>query len=598
MVCLGAAMAVFFQPRHSLSEIANLASTAASTASESATGFFTGRAPFVPDSFQYDEIEKMWQAANRARGGKMRRPVTLAHSFESKTWYSERLHPAALGVRSTWIRVLSGFMKDLPVASFAADDVVAHYKMNANDVQDTCVLVRVQGGKATFEKTFSDGRHGRYASVVYMIERVLSEGSRGIPDVTFLVMLNDGHNPGVPTLGSARHWDSWKNLIPVPVGHIRGESEGWGTPLEGWDKYIAETVKRRREDYPWGTKINRAVFRGALQMQSYKLGTCNVQNHGKCERARRWDQVARGVMYRRAQSRPDLFDVTFTRLRSKPSAGFRQMVGAPKAGEGIEFADMQKYKYILNVGSNQDWAERLRSYLFMNSAVVMHMAETKEFFTPLLQPWRHVIPANLMLTDLVRNVKWAVSHDDEVRKIVQNMNQFAESYLSERSMATYWKLALSEYATRQQLAAGPRADAVQGVGKGPVTNVPPAVAKHPVLPGAAEQEAHDLPPPARKNAQGEREEKGKRETTGTERSAGARRMPPTLGGEAGAAESMSRPRSSRSDIAATGAAAARPRDGNAGLDVNSVDAQAQGSSLSASELEWLAAAQSESLGRE
>lgn len=454
MVLLGVVMAMFFQPRHSLSEVADLAATVASSAGHKASGFFrTGAADISPYSDHFDEVENMWMAANKAHGGSLKYPTTQAHKFESKRWYSERLHPTGLGIRSSWIRVLSGFMRDLPISAFAAHDIVAHFKMNANNVQDNCVLVRIADGKATFEKSFPDARHGRYTSVVYMITNILSEKAHGIPDMTFLVMLNDGHNPHVPTFGAARHWDSWQNLIPAPLGNVRGENEGWGSPLEGWDQYIAETVKDKRVDYPWDEKIRRAVFRGALQMQTYKLGSCNVQNRGKCERATAWDQVNRGVMYKKAQRRPDLFDVTFTKVRPRPGAGFRQLAGAPKAGEGIPFAELQKYKYVINAGSNQDWAERLRSHLFMNSAVVMHEAETKEFYTPLLEPWRHVIPTNLMFTDLVRNVKWAAAHDEEVRKIVQNMNQFAEAYLSERAMKMYWKLALFEYATRQRLVS-------------------------------------------------------------------------------------------------------------------------------------------------
>lgn len=458
MVLLGVFAAVFFQPRHSLSEYADFASNAAATASEKASGFLKHSKSFTPYRDHYDYIEKMWQASNKHRRNKPVPPKTQAHKFESKRWYSERLHPASLGLRPTWIRVLSGFMKEMPISSFSAEKIVAHYNTNANDVQQNCVLVRIQDGKASFEKKFSDTKHGRFASVVYMIESILSEKSHGIPDMAFLVMLNDGHQALVPTLAVSRHWDSWTYQIPVPMGNTRGESEGWGTPLQGWDRYIAETVKNRRIDYPWETKIKRAVFRGALQMQTYKLGSCNVENQGKCTIAKRWDEVNRGVMYKRAQARPDLFDITFTKHRMRESAGLRQMEGAPRIGEGIEFADMQKYKYILNTGSNQDWAERLRSLLFMNSAVILHKAEAKEFFTPLLEAWKHVIPSNLMFTDLVRNVKWAVSHDTEVRKIVQNMNKFAEFHINERSMKLYWRLALFEYSTRQQLAAASGSD--------------------------------------------------------------------------------------------------------------------------------------------
>ncbi len=96
-----------------------------------------------------------------------------------------------------------------------------------------------------------------------------------------------------------------------------------------------------------------------------------------------------------------------------------------------------------------DWSERLRLLLFMNSAVIYHMAETQEFFSPLLKPWIHYIPANLTLQDLASNVEWAIRHDAQVRQLVRNQNEFARRYLSERAMEAYWEVLLEEFAARQ-----------------------------------------------------------------------------------------------------------------------------------------------------
>lgn len=479
IVCLGAASAFVFQPRETISDMANIAADIAASATHKASGFMKQPGGYSPYSKVYDDIEKAWKKANADTDSKVSHPATLAHDFESNKWYSEKLHPASQGLQASWIRILSGFMKDLNVADFSENRIVNLYNMNANNLQSNCVLVRIRSGRATFEKAFSNIQHGRYASVVYMVESILAEKGHGMPDFTFLVMLNDGHNPTVPTFGCARHWKSWNNLIPIPMGNSRGESGGWGTPIMGWDRYVDSSVKSKRIDYPWKTKINRAVFRGALQMQSYKLGTCNVENKGKCVRATKWDQINRGVMYKKSQSRPDLFDIAFTKVRSKNDQGEDQMKGAPVAGSSMPFVDLQKYKYILNAGSNQDWAERLRSLLFMNSAVILHQAETMEFFYPLLEPWKHFIPTNLMFTDLVRNVKWALLHEPEVQKVVENMNTFADTYITERSMKMYWKLAMFEYAVRQRLASGKSPDKIRGKEATATTYIPPHHLHHP-----------------------------------------------------------------------------------------------------------------------
>lgn len=102
----------------------------------------------------------------------------------------------------------------------------------------------------------------------------------------------------------------------------------------------------------------------------------------------------------------------------------------------------------------QDWAERLRSLLYMNSVVIIHQAETQEFFTPLLKPWVHFMPTNLYMDDLISNIKWARENDQYAQQIVRNQNAFADRYITERSMQQYWEVALEEFSVRQAKAAG------------------------------------------------------------------------------------------------------------------------------------------------
>lgn len=89
----------------------------------------------------------------------------------------------------------------------------------------------------------------------------------------------------------------------------------------------------------------------------------------------------------------------------------------------------------------------------MNSVVVIHQAETQEFFTPLLKPWVHFIPTNLHMTDLIENIKWARENDQFARQLVRNQNAFADRYITERSMQQYWEVALEEFSVRQAKAA-------------------------------------------------------------------------------------------------------------------------------------------------
>ncbi len=355
---------------------------------------------------------------------------------------------AASDVASDWRGVVDFFMRDMPIDLFKADTIEHHFWENLNNAQKTCVLVRIRNGTATFIEKYKS-MHTRAASVRYMLRKLAKRKAHILHNVTLLVMLSDGHRPKVPTFGSARHWTNWNLMIPAPLGNFRGHFQGWGNPLEGWDRYVREHIVATHSDYPWYTKISKAVFRGALSMQTYKLGSCNEVNGAECQRAKRWHEVNRGVLYVQSRRRRDLFDVGFSALKPKWNSDPDQFEGAPRKASPIDFRDFQKYKYVINCGSNQDWSERMRLLLYMNSAVVYHMAETQEFFTPLLKPWVHVIPTNLTMDDIVRNVEWAIRHDDVVRKIVQNQHWFAGRYVSEKGMETYWEIALEEFAARQ-----------------------------------------------------------------------------------------------------------------------------------------------------
>lgn len=256
-------------------------------------------------------------------------------------------------VRQDWRGVVTSFLESATVSDFAAKGIREHYVANQNNVQETCMLVRILNGNVSFTENYTSKRHGRALSVKYMLNKIVREKGDSMPGATFLVMVTDGHKPRVATFGSARHWKNWKLMIPVPLGNERGQRDGWGTPLEGWDKYVERTVLSTHRNYSWESKTEKAVFRGSLSMQTYKLGSCNEENGPKCIRASRWTEVNRGVLYEKTKSRQDLVDIGFTSLKQKADGDPGQFEGAPQLAKPMKFQDYQKYKYVLNVGSNQ-----------------------------------------------------------------------------------------------------------------------------------------------------------------------------------------------------------------------------------------------------
>jgi len=311
------------------------------------------------------------------------------------------------------------------------NSVVAHVVFRDGDVT------------ITPPRTEDIGRFTRYPSLEFAMNAVAARYR--VPDCEFLVQLHDGNKFRVATFGSARHWKTWINLIPAPMGNERGMNSGSGTSMADWDTYVTENFLKTHSFYPWHTKTAKAIFRGNFGMQTHTLGSCNL---GSCRLAKNWKDVNRGALYVKSRERPDLLDVEFISKTDSIKGISPDVPIVP--GSRIPLQDHQKFKLVVSVGSNQDWAERLRVLLHLNSAIVKHEAETLEFFYPLLKPYVHYIPMDLMMDNLTTQVEWAIAHDSAVQEIVSNANSFAARYLTTDRMLEYWYLAIRRFASVQK----------------------------------------------------------------------------------------------------------------------------------------------------
>lgn len=321
----------------------------------------------------------------------------------------------------------NSFFNKINFNNFSKDFVDNVYSDN---IQKIATKVEIKDNQAKFIDPTA--YHGRYFDLKYLINRVCEEYE--VRDCKFIVLLTDSYATKFPAFSTIR--PNQKNIhnIPIPMGNVRGKKEGWGTPIEGWDKYIKKTIKHK---YPWNKKINKAVFRGQFAMQTYALGY-----YGK-KKAKHWTEVNRGCLYNQCKNQNEFFDVGFSKIGTK-----RLQNKIPTVGP-IPFEDQQKYKYIISVGTNADWAERLRTHLFTNSLLIKHEAECIEWFYPLMKPWVDYIPFNIDMSDLTQNIMWAQSNDFECEEMVKNANWLAKEYLNEKTMASFMKIVLDVYCNYQ-----------------------------------------------------------------------------------------------------------------------------------------------------
>lgn len=291
-------------------------------------------------------------------------------------------------------------------------------------IRDIGTKVTIKDNEAYFDEP--SRHHDRYEDVKYIIKEVCKKYK--VEDCKFIVILNDAYGAKFPAFSAIRPQKKNTFNIPMPMGNQRGLEAGCATPIRGWDKYIKETIKH---NINWEDKINKAVFRGKISKQTWANG-----QYGK-KKAKHWSELTRGKLYE--ISRNKMFDVGFTKIENISSTGGLKVV------EPISFPDQQKYKYIISVGTNADWAERLRTHLFTNSVLIKHEAESFEWFYPLMKPWKHYIPCDITFSNLNINLLWAQYNQSKCKKIVANANKLAYKYINEKTMIDMMFYLIKEY---------------------------------------------------------------------------------------------------------------------------------------------------------
>lgn len=298
-------------------------------------------------------------------------------------------------------------------------------------IKKIAMKIAIKDGSPFFDSPYGH-HHGREAEVKYNILQTCRKYE--LPNCSFLIFLNDNYKSDIPAFSAIRADASQVNNIPMPMGNQRHMGDSNYTPLMGWDEYAENTILKSHRSFYWKNKIGKALFRGQYKHQTWALGKYREL------KSESWLDVNRGALFKIASERKDIFDVAFTRVAENP---FEEEI---PEGDKIDFIDQQQYKYIISMGTNANWAENLRNYLFSNSLVVKHEGGCVEWFYPLIKPWEHYMPTNMMLDDLAENVEWAIKNDLEVKKIIKRANVFAKEYINEETMFLFTKILIEKYA--------------------------------------------------------------------------------------------------------------------------------------------------------
>jgi hypothetical protein len=222
----------------------------------------------------------------------------------------------------------------------------------------------------------------------------------------------------IPILSSASGKDYLDIPMPTPddIGIVFKKyfpRACQNTYMKG-DKIIRDTVL-------WKDKINCAVFRG----KATGCGTL-VSNNQRLKLSEISEMNKKKILDA---------GVTKWNYREKYYYGKKHTINKKNMGfKNSSFMSREEqlgYKYLISVdGHSRPY--RLAYELMSNSLVIMIESkfDYNLFYEELLKPYEHYVPVKKDLSDLIEQIEWCISNDEQCQKIVRNANNLMKKVMT------------------------------------------------------------------------------------------------------------------------------------------------------------------------
>jgi hypothetical protein len=230
---------------------------------------------------------------------------------------------------------------------------------------------------------------------------------------------------GWDTLASCEY--SW----PIPDYKIFDTAQS----AKKWDRDFASWER----DYPWASKLRKAVWRGTMNGGSVKD----------------WREMPRAKLVQRSlDDRNRTIDAAFAQhsnlgqLDAKRREQEEQATNASMTVPRMSERGYMKYRAILDTDGNA-WSGRFGPIMCYNSVVIKIESEVgfMAYYERELKPWEHYIPVHPNLTDLESAVAFAVNDDntDKLRTIIKNAQSWCRSKLTKDQLTEDMMWTLASY---------------------------------------------------------------------------------------------------------------------------------------------------------
>ncbi|KAJ7319430.1 glycosyl transferase family 90-domain-containing protein [Mycena albidolilacea] len=119
-------------------------------------------------------------------------------------------------------------------------------------------------------------------------------------------------------------------------------------------------------------------------------------------------------------------------------------------GQGAPREDEYAYKYLLDVDGNAFSGRYLG--LLRSGSLVFKATVFEEYFNDWLRPFERYIPVLPDLSDLLEQLEWAMSHDDEAQLIQERGREISQRLMTDAQNDCYFFLVLLEWARLQEIS--------------------------------------------------------------------------------------------------------------------------------------------------
>jgi len=200
-------------------------------------------------------------------------------------------------------------------------------------------------------------------------------------------------------------------------------------------KHWERTFQKNEKQYPWQSKINKAIWRGSTTYE------------GSQYHASKLGETPRGILVNRSMEHPDLIDASFHKIIQKFQSQRKELAAQFTVSKRVNFRQMMKYKAIIDIDGN-NWSSRFGMLLCSNSVVIKIDPDFVEYFYGDggdVQPMIHYVPASLEnITEVVAYVM-NKTNEDEMKAMIQSANSWCKQNLSEEDLAKDAILQLETY---------------------------------------------------------------------------------------------------------------------------------------------------------